>query len=132
MRLSRWMLLIGGMVALGCLFVAQRTATFLKGYAVGERMHRVHAQENETSWLQAHVVELASPTHLAEVVEERDLKLVGWVRLPPTPLLVGMASPDLAAVPPTVFEGRQVMGRTEVSAQTTFARNEDTSGSPDQ
>lgn len=131
MRLSRWMLLIGGIVALGCLFVAQRTATFLKGYAVGERMHRVHAQENETAWLKAHVVELASPTHLAEVAEEQDLKLVGWLRLPPAPLLVGVASPDLAAVPPGLVTGQASLRRPVGSSQTTLARGWP-DGSPDQ
>lgn len=122
MRLSYWMLLIGGVVALGCLFVAQRTATFVKGYAVGERMHRVHARENEISWLKAHVVELASPTHLAEVAEEQDLKLVGWLRLPPAPLLVGVASPDLAAVPPGLVTGQASLRRPVGSSQTTLAK----------
>lgn len=131
MRLSRWFLLIAAVVGLGCLFVAQRTATVLKGYAVGERMHRVHARENETAWLKAHVVELASPTHLAEVAEEQDLKLVGWLRLPPATLLVGAASPDLAAVPPGMVTGQASLRRPAGSSQTTLARGWP-DGSPDQ
>ena len=82
MRLSHWFALIGLLVAVGCLQVAQHNALFLSGYAVGGRLARVHAQQNDVSWLSAQVVGLASPTHLANVAEDRGLKLVAWSMLP--------------------------------------------------
>lgn len=98
MRLSRWMLVIGIMVGLGCLQVAQRNAILLKSYGVGERMNRIHARQTELAWLQAHVTELSSPTHLAQMAQERRLKLVAWWRLPPTPSMVSAALLPRAAV----------------------------------
>lgn len=88
MRLSRWMALIGIVVGLGCLQVAQRNAVFLQALAVGERLRDLHAQENDVSWSNAHIIGLTSPLRLAQVAEERRLKLVAWLRLPPAPLLV--------------------------------------------
>ena len=80
------MLLIGVIVGLGCLQVAQRNAIFLKGYAVGDRIDRVHTQETEVSWLGARVVGLGSPTRLSQLAQERHLKLVAWsMRLPAAP-----------------------------------------------
>ena len=84
MRLSRWMGLIGLVMLLGCLQVAQRNAVLLKGYAVGQGRHRVHTEETAVAWLRAQVEELASPTQLAREVEERRLKLVAW-STPPKP-----------------------------------------------
>ena len=81
MTLSRWMLLIAGMIGLGCLQVAQHNALFLQGYAVGARMKRVHAQETSVSWLQTQVAGLRSPMHLARVEQERRLQLVAWSAL---------------------------------------------------
>jgi len=81
MRLSRWMTLIGVMVSLGCLEVAQHNAIFQKGYAVGDRLKRVHVQETDLAWLNTQVTNLSSPTHLARVVQERQLKLVAWSML---------------------------------------------------
>ena len=88
MRLSRWMMLIAFLVGFGCLQVAQRTAMVLKGYAVGERMRRVHAQENEVAWLNVRVTGLGSPSRLAQAQEDRQLRLVAWSRLSPGPALV--------------------------------------------
>lgn len=82
------MLLIAAMVGLGCLQVAQRNAVFLQALAVGERLRDLHAQENDVSWSNAHIIGLTSPLRLAQVAEERRLKLVAWLRLPPAPLLV--------------------------------------------
>ena len=81
MRLQQWLILVGLVVGLGCLQVAQRNAIFFKGYAVGERMHRMHARETEVAWLNAEVQALQSPTRLAHVAEERRLKLVAWSSL---------------------------------------------------
>ena len=94
MTVSRWMMLIGLVVAIGCFQVAQRNALFIKGYRVGERMHQVHQQENDVAWLSAEVTGLSSPSHLARVASERQLKLVAWLRFPPSSMLVGEMVPD--------------------------------------
>ena len=83
MRLTHWMALIGLVVGLGCLQVTQRNALVFKGYAVGERMGRVHRQEADVSWLNMRVVGLTSPTHLSQVAKERRLNLVARMTLPP-------------------------------------------------
>jgi len=90
MRLPRWLMLIGVLVGLGCLQVAQRNAVTLQGYAVGERLRRVHAEETAVSWLQTEVRTLASPSRLAQVSDDRQLKLVAWSPLPPTPSVAGV------------------------------------------
>ena len=86
MRLSRWLTLIAILVGLGCLQVAQRNALYVKGYALGDRMERIHTQETDVSWLSAQVVALASPPHLSQIAQERQLKLVAWSTLPPAAL----------------------------------------------
>ena len=83
MRLSRWLALIALVVGFGGLQVAQRNALFLQGYALGDRMSRMHAQETEVAWLRARVTGLASPMHLAQVAQDRQLKLVAWSTLAP-------------------------------------------------
>ncbi|MBI2495437.1 MAG: hypothetical protein HYW10_02570 [Candidatus Omnitrophica bacterium] len=80
------------MVGLGCLQVAQRNAVFLQAFAVGERLRDLHAQENDVSWSNARIIGLTSPLRLAQIAEERRLKLVAWLRLPPAPGGVGVAS----------------------------------------
>jgi hypothetical protein len=97
------MTLIGILVGLGCLQVSQRNALFLRGYTVGERMSRVHTQEADVSWLNAHVVGLASPAHLSRVAHERQLKLVGWLTLSPT-----QSFPS--TLPPETFQGKARRG----------------------
>lgn len=81
MALGRWLLLIGTVVGLGCLQVAQRNALMVTGYAVGEGRAQVHAKQTEVSWAGARVAGLSSPVHLAEVAQERRLKLVAWSTL---------------------------------------------------
>lgn len=81
MRLRPWFLLIGVIVGLGCLQVAQRNAVLMKGYAVGERTRHLHTQQTDVSWLNVQVTGLASPVHLAQVAQERQLKLVAWSTL---------------------------------------------------
>ena len=95
MSISRWFTLIAIMVGLGCLQVAQRHAILLKGYAVGARMGNVHTQETDLSWVNAHVVGLSSPTHLAQVAQERRLTFVAWSRLAYEPSIVGPGSSSL-------------------------------------
>ena len=82
MCLSYWLGLVALVTGIGCLQVSQRTAIVLSGYAVGERMQRVHAQETDVSWLNANVVGLASPARLAQAAQERHLKLVAWSTVP--------------------------------------------------
>ncbi|MBI4003491.1 MAG: hypothetical protein HY353_00545 [Candidatus Omnitrophica bacterium] len=88
MRLSRWWVLLGGVVGLGCLQVAQRTAIVMKGYALGERVHRVHTQQTEVSLETMDVAGLSSPVHLAQVAKERRMNLVAWSAWHPEPMAV--------------------------------------------
>lgn len=81
MPLSRWMVLIASVVALGCLQVAQHNAMFLQGYAVGERTEHLHAQQTSLAWLDARVTGLASPAQLAQTAQERHLTLIAWSTL---------------------------------------------------
>ena len=97
MRLTRWVLLIGMVVGLGCLQVAQRNAVFMKGYAVGERTHRLHTQQTDVSWLQVQVAGLSSPVHLSQVAKERQLKLVARATLWPAHAVAAGALPDAIA-----------------------------------
>ena len=83
MPLSRWMGLIGIVVTFGCLKVSEHNALYLKGYAVGERLTRVHQQETTLSWLHAQVTGLESPGRLARAAQDRQLKLVAWSTLSP-------------------------------------------------
>jgi hypothetical protein len=103
MRLTQWLLLIGIVTGLGCLQVAQRNALFLKGYAVGERVQRVHAKETDVSWLSARVVEMTSPVRLADIAQERRLKLVARAMMP-----AGQGGPTAAA------EGQPVIGQRTI------------------
>ncbi len=85
MATRRWLTLIAVVVGLGCLQVTQRTALVLKGYALGERLHDVHTQETDVSWLRSQVEELSSPVHLAQVAQTRQLKFVAWSTLDSRP-----------------------------------------------
>ena len=99
MRLRHWLLLIGGVVALGCLQVAQRTAVVMKGYAVGDGIRRLHARQTDVSWLNVQIAELSSPARLAQVAKDRQLKLVAWSTLSPAPPPAGQpAMRTLAAL----------------------------------
>ena len=85
MRLSRWWVLLGGLVGLGCLQVAQRTAIVTKGYALGERVHRAHTQQTEMSLERMEVVGLSSPVQLSQAAREQRMNLVAWAALPEEP-----------------------------------------------
>jgi hypothetical protein len=78
MRLSRWFLGLACVVGLGCLQVAQRTAIVRKGYALGERMNRVHAQRTDVSLETMQVAGLLSPAHLSQVAREQRMNLAAW------------------------------------------------------
>ena len=105
MSFSRWLLLIVVLVGLGCLKAAQHNAMFLKGYAVGKRVSRLHTQENDVAWLQAHVMELTSPTHLSQVAQDRQLKLVAWSLLSSTvPSALPTSKTSALALHPTSLQ----------------------------
>ena len=93
MRLSRWVALLAVLVGLGCLQVSQRNAIVLKGYALGERMQRIQTRTTDVAWLNANVIGLTSPTTLAELAQERKLKLVAWSLLAPAHV---QGTPELA------------------------------------
>lgn len=106
MRFSRWLLIVGLVVGLGCLQVVQHTALLLRGYAVGRRLRQVHRQETAVSWLSAEVDGLGSPSRLAQVSKEQRLKLVAWSPLSPTQAsadLVPVALSEPVARAPRVF-----------------------------
>ena len=94
MTWGRWLLLIAMLVGIGFLSVSQHNALMLRGYAIGERMHRVQVQETELAWLDARVDGLASPAHLAQLARARQLELVAWSMLAPTPSIAYAAVPD--------------------------------------
>jgi len=85
MALSRWMILIAVLIGLGCLEVAQRSALVTSGYAVAERQRAVDERDAAVSWLNAQVIGLSSPAHLAQVAQQRRLKLVAWSTLEAVP-----------------------------------------------
>ena len=93
MRLSHWMALIAVFVAVGFLSVSQRNAIYGQGYAVGRRLHKLHAEQSDVSRLRAHVTGLEAPTRLAQLADERRLKLVAWSTLSPDrPVAVASAA----------------------------------------
>ena len=99
MPLSRWMSLIAVLVGIGCLEVAQRNAIVLSGYAVGSQAERLHAQQTEVAWLSSKVTGLSSPSHLAQVARERQLKLVAWSTLSTPPPLATLGMPSRGSGP---------------------------------
>ena len=109
MALSRWMSLIGIVVALGCLKVTQQNAVYVKGYAVGERLANIHQQETDVAWLNARVTGLESPGHLARTAQDRQLKLVAWSTLSPERVMAAakVAESEAMAEGPGGIEPRQ-------------------------
>ena len=85
MTLTRWFTLIGLVIGLGCLQVAERNAVVLKGYAVGDRLHRLHQTETDTLLAKEQVAGLASPAALVRAAGQRQLKFVAWATLPAAP-----------------------------------------------
>lgn len=90
MRLAHWFILIGILVGVGCLKVAQRTAILRGGYAVAQGEARVHAAEGDLRWTQATVVGLSGPARLSQVAQERHHELVAWTTWPASPRLAGL------------------------------------------
>jgi hypothetical protein len=81
--MSRWLLLIGVLVGIGCLKVSQQNAIVFKGYAVAERVVSLQAQQTDIVWLSAQVGRLSCPTRLDQVATDRQLRLVAWSTWPP-------------------------------------------------
>jgi hypothetical protein len=87
MSLTRWLIGIAVLVGLGALRVTQHNALLRAGYRVGALSARVHAQETQLALRHTEVLGMASPTALARVANERDLKLVAWATVDgPSPL----------------------------------------------
>ena len=107
MRLSHWMALIAVFVAVGFLSVSQRNAIYGQGYAVGRRLHKLHAEQSDVSRLRAQVTGLEAPTRLAQLADERRLKLVAWSTLSPDR---PSAWPDRPAAVAGAAEGDVVAG----------------------
>ena len=120
MRPSRWMALIGILVAVGCLKVAQRNAILLKGYALGTQVSGIHEKEVEVAWLKSEIIGLVSPAHLSDVARERQLKLVAWSTLPVAPLLIS------DAVPSQVQQMRAERGQAQSIAPPTLTARDPT------
>jgi hypothetical protein len=85
MRLSHWFMLVGLLVGVGCLKVAQRTAILRSGYAVAQGEERVHAAEGDLRWTQATVIRLSGPARLSRAAQERHPEMVAWSHLPLQP-----------------------------------------------
>ncbi|MBI4341485.1 MAG: hypothetical protein HY598_04300 [Candidatus Omnitrophica bacterium] len=86
-NVTRGLVVIGLLVAVGMLKAVQRNALVLQGYALGERVERAHQEATDVSWLEARVLNLTSPDHLSEAANSRQLKLVAWSTLSPQPPL---------------------------------------------
>ena len=82
MRPRQWFILIGIMVALGTIKVAQHTAIWQKAYALGRQADAFHVLETETQWLNTQVAALRSPAHLITAMREERMNLVAWTELP--------------------------------------------------
>lgn len=78
LSLAAWLGLIGTMTLIGVARVAQETAIYLKSYEVGARVAKIHELTGQTRWLQAQVMGLQAPDHLAHVMKNRKLELVAW------------------------------------------------------
>lgn len=85
MRLTRWLAAVGLVFGLGVLQAAQRNALVLHGYAVGARMARAQAQENDIRRLSAEVAGLSSPAELARYADRKHLKFIAWTHTGPAP-----------------------------------------------
>ena len=90
MTFGRWLALIGLLVAIGMLKVAQETSLALDAYRTGRDYTKLHDLETDTRWLETKVVALQSPIALASTMKERHVQLVAWSRLS-TPLAVASA-----------------------------------------
>ena len=81
MRLTAWLGWLALMVMAGGLMVAQRTQIVLKGYGIGERLRQVHDREIAVALMDTRLRGLQSPTTLARIAEDQQLKLVAWSRI---------------------------------------------------
>ena len=74
MRLTHWIFLIIFVVIIGCLQVTMHNAVVFKSYALGNQWQSVHQKKTEVAWLDARVLKLTSPTHLAEVARKEKMQ----------------------------------------------------------
>ena len=92
MTFGRWLSLVGLVVAIGMMKVAQETSLALDAYRTGRAYAKLHDAETDARWLETKVVALQSPIALASTMKERHVQLVAWSRLT-TPLAVAAQSP---------------------------------------
>ena len=78
MSVSRWLLLIGVLTALGMAKVAQQTSVWRQAYQLGRQTVAFHRLENQTQWLNRDVIGLHSPVFLAKGREGKSVQLVAW------------------------------------------------------
>jgi len=91
MNLRRGLLLIGVMLGVGMVRVAQQTSLTLAAYRLAEAQERCQDLENETTWMRSRVVALESPIHLAREMTERKLELVAWEEWRPVSAMTQVA-----------------------------------------
>lgn len=103
MSYTRWLLVIAGVTGFGCLQVAQRTAIVLKGYALSERMDRIHTQQTTMALERMDVEGLSSPAHLAQVARDQRMNFVAWSALAEGPVS-GSSAVRIASLQPEVGE----------------------------
>ncbi len=98
MSFSRWLALIGLLVGIGMLKVAQETSLALDAYRTGRDYTKLHDLETDTRWLETKVIALQSPIALVSTMKERHVQLVAWSRLS-TPLAIAAAGRSPTAAP---------------------------------
>ena len=115
MPLGRWFLLIGLMMGLGMLRVAQQNALVVSGYALGTRAERLHDQDVQMEHLRADVLELTSPVHLADVAREQRMKFVAWTSVAPVKSIARLNSSE--EVPATPSPAHMVAMDTQAPSE---------------
>jgi len=85
MMLSRGLMIVGIVAALGMLRVAQQTSIMLQAYALGRETARAHELENQHLWLRAEVMGLESPARLAQTLNRSKTAFVARTILPSVP-----------------------------------------------
>jgi len=85
MTLSRALMVLAIVAALGMLRVAQQTSIRLQAYALGRETARAHELENQALWLRAEVMGLESPARLAQTLNRSKTAFVARTILPSVP-----------------------------------------------
>ena len=107
MRVSQWLMLVGVLVSVGMLQVAQRTAIVRRGYALGQRTHRLHEAERDVAWLRAQLQGLSSPNRLTDVSQTRQQPFIAWSLLSQAPR-TSQTTPPVALSAPEPSDGKSL------------------------